>query len=158
MPAVARSPVYRPRCRPSFGASEIPYFANHNVGPNHLHHLLGSLSSHPCDQFCFLCSSSGFRVAPRVPKLDQCTFRALFHAAGLKARIWACKLGRKPQQKAARRSTGSTHARTTMLKGSEMVLTGPLFTLISIVKPKPGVGSQVEKGWDRPTKPDLGPT
>ena len=53
MPAVARSPVYGPRCRPSFGATEIPHFGNHNVGPNHLHHLLGSLCSHPCDQFCF---------------------------------------------------------------------------------------------------------
>ena len=29
-----------------------------------------------------------------------------------------------------------------------MVIMGPLLTLISIVNPKRGVGSQVEKGWD----------
>ena len=29
------------------------------------------------------------------------TFRALYHEAGLVSGIWACKLGRKPQQKAA---------------------------------------------------------
>ena len=62
-----------------------------------------------------------------------------------------------------------------------MVVTGPPLTLISIVKPKRGVGSHVEKGWDPPgptaphrtrfgshvekswdppgpTEPDLGPT
>ena len=37
-----------------------------------------------------------------------------------------------------------------MLKGSENVVTGPPLTLISIVKPKRGVGSHVEKGWDPP--------
>ena len=50
-----------------------------------------------------------------------------------------------------------------MLKGSEMVIMGPPLTLISIVKPKRGVGSHVEKGGThrvppRPTEPDLGPT
>ena len=63
-----------------------------------------------------------------------------------------------------------------------MVIMGPPLTLISIVKPKRGVGSHVEKGWDPhdppgptashrtrshvekswdppgPTEPDLGPT
>ena len=62
-----------------------------------------------------------------------------------------------------------------------MVVTGPPLTLFSIVKPKRGVGSHVEKGWDPPgptaphrtrfgshvekswdppgpTEPDLGPT
>ena len=31
-----------------------------------------------------------------------------------------------------------------------MVIMGPPLTLISIVKPKRGVGSHVEKGWDPP--------
>ena len=31
-----------------------------------------------------------------------------------------------------------------------MIVTGPPLTLISIVKPKRGVGSHVEKGWDPP--------
>ena len=50
-----------------------------------------------------------------------------------------------------------------MLKRSENGITGPPLTLISIVKPKQSVGSQVEKGWDppgptaRPTEPDLPP-
>ena len=62
-----------------------------------------------------------------------------------------------------------------------MAIMGPLLTLISIVKPKRGVGSHVEKGWDPsgpttshrtrfgshvekswgspdPTEPNLGPT
>ena len=41
-----------------------------------------------------------------------------------------------------------------------MVIMGPPLTLISIVKPKRGVGSHVEKGWDPPgpTEPNLGPT
>ena len=33
------------------------------------------------------------------------TFRAVYHEAGLESGIWACKLGRRPQQKAAERST-----------------------------------------------------
>ena len=52
-----------------------------------------------------------------------------------------------------------------------MVIMGPLFALISIVKPKRGVGSHIEKGWDPPnpiwvlhreelgpTEPNMGPT
>ena len=47
-----------------------------------------------------------------------------------------------------------------MLKGSENGHHGLPLTLIWIVKPKRGVGSYVEKGFDPPgpTEPDLGPT
>ena len=38
-------------------------------------------------------------VALRTPKLDPCTFRALYHEAGLVSGIWACKLGRKTSTK-----------------------------------------------------------
>ena len=38
---------------------------------------------------------------PRVKEAETITFRALYHEAGLVSGIWACKLGRKPQQKAA---------------------------------------------------------
>ena len=44
--------------------------------------------------------------------------------------------------------TGWTHTWTTTLKGSENGYHGG--GLISIVKPKRGVGSHVEKGWDPP--------
>ena len=33
----------------------------------------------------------------RTPNLGQCTFRALYHEAGLVSGIWAYKRGRKPQ-------------------------------------------------------------
>ena len=43
----------------------------------------------------------GFLIINVVEYWEFRTFRALYHEAGLVSGIWACKLGRKPQQKAA---------------------------------------------------------
>ena len=62
-----------------------------------------------------------------------CTFKALYHEAGMVSTI---------------AHTEWTHTWTTMRKGSgNGFFMGPPLP-ISIVKPKRGVGSHVEKGWD----------
>ena len=100
MPAAARSPVYGPRCGPSFGATETPHFGNHNVGPNHLDHLLGCfVLPILVTRFGSRVRVHGFRVALRTPKLDPCTFRALYHEAGLGVRNLGLQTGPKTSTK-----------------------------------------------------------
>ena len=89
MPAVARSLVYGPLCGQSFGATETPLLGTMMSAPIIWITCWAALCSHPCDQICFPCSSSGFRVALRTPKLERCTFRALYHEACLVSGMWA---------------------------------------------------------------------